>query len=130
MNKETIFTLLRALLTTVGTFLIGKNLFGANIDDSLWQVILGALMSVASIVWGIMTKSLGLEMWQSGIRQLFLAVGGILLASGKLSPEKLESLLGLVTAVGVFVYSLISKVKSNQLVDGTISTTQLSKTAP
>ena len=120
MNKETIFTIARTLLTSVGVFLIGKNFLGQAIDQSLWQMLVGIAMSAFSVAWGIWDKTLGLEMLQSFIRSAIIGVGGLLVAKGTLSPEKLESILGIALAVLPLLYSLLSKKKSGDLANGAI----------
>jgi hypothetical protein len=120
MNKETIFTIARTLLTSVGVFLIGKNFLGQAIDQVLWQMLVGIAMSAFSVAWGMYDKTLGLEMLQSFIRSAIIGLGGLLVAKGSLSPEKLESILGIALAVLPLVYSLLSKKKSTELAEGYI----------
>ena len=120
MNKETVFTLIRTLLTSVGVFLIGKNFLGSPIDQSVWQMLVGVIMAGVSVVWGIMDKTIGLEMLQSFIRSAIVGLGGLLVAKGSLSPEKLESILGIALAVLPLLYSILSKKKSGELNDGAI----------
>jgi hypothetical protein len=120
MNKETIFTIARTLLTSVGVFLIGKNFLGQAIDQVLWQMLVGIAMSAFSVVWGMYDKTLGLEMLQSFIRSAIIGLGGLLVAKGSLSPEKLESILGIALAVLPLLYSILSKKKSGELNDGAI----------
>lgn len=125
MNKETIFTIARTLLTSVGVFLIGKNFLGQAIDQVLWQMLVGIAMSAFSVVWGIYDKTLGLEMLQSFIRSAIIGLGGLLVAKGSLSPEKLESILGIALAVLPLVYSILSKKKSTELAEGYIEPSAL-----
>jgi hypothetical protein len=120
MNKETIYTVLRTLLTSVGVFLIGKNFMGSAIDQSMWQMLVGIAMSAFSVAWGIWDKTLGIEMLQSFIRSLIVGLGGLLVAKGSISPEKLESILGIALAVLPLLYSILSKKKSGELNDGAI----------
>jgi hypothetical protein len=125
MNKETIFTIARTLLTSVGVFLIGKNFLGQAIDQVLWQMLVGIAMSAFSVVWGMYDKTLGLEMLQSFIRSVIIGLGGLLVAKGSLSPEKLESILGIALAVLPLVYSILSKKKSTELAEGYIEPSAL-----
>ena len=125
MNKETIFTIARTLLTSVGVFLIGKNFLGQAIDQVLWQMLVGIAMSAFSVAWGMYDKTLGLEMLQSFIRSAIIGLGGLLVAKGSLSPEKLESILGIALAVLPLVYSILSKKKSTELADGYIEPSAL-----
>ena len=120
MNKETIYTIARTLLTSVGVFLIGKNFMGQQIDQVMWQMLVGIAMSAFSVVWGIWDKTLGIEMLQSFIRSAIIGFGGLLVAKGSLTPEKLESILGIALAVLPLVYSILSKKKSTELANGTI----------
>lgn len=120
MNKETIFTIARTLLTSVGVFLIGKNFLGSPIDQSMWQMLVGLIMSAGSVAWGIWDKTLGIEMLQSFIRSAIIGLGGLLVAKGSISPEKLESILGIALAVLPLVYSILSKKKSGEIATGAI----------
>lgn len=120
MNKETIYTIVRTLLTSVGVFLIGKNFLGQAIDQSLWQMLVGIAMSAFSVAWGIWDKTLGIEMLQSFIRSLIVGLGGLLVAKGSMTPEKLESILGIALALLPFLYSILSKKKSTELANGSI----------
>jgi hypothetical protein len=128
MNKETVFTLIRTLLTSVGVFLIGKNFMGSPIDQSLWQMLVGIAMSAVSVIWGIMDKTVGLEMLQSFIRSAIVGLGGLLVAKGTMTPEKLESILGIVLAVLPLVYSILSRKKSDGIVEGVIDPLALKTT--
>jgi uncharacterized membrane protein len=125
MNKETVFTLIRTLLTSVGVFLIGKNFLGSPIDQSVWQMLVGLIMAAISVAWGIMDKTIGLEMLQSFIRSVIVGLGGLLVAKGSVSPEKLESILGIVLAVLPLVYSILSRKKSDGIADGSIAAFEL-----
>jgi hypothetical protein len=125
MNKETVFTIARTLLTSVGVFLIGKNFLGQAIDQVLWQMLVGIAMSAFSVAWGMYDKTLGLEMLQSFIRSVIIGLGGLLVAKGSLSPEKLESILGIALAVLPLVYSILSKKKSTELAEGYIEPSAL-----
>ena len=128
MNKETVFTLIRTLLTSVGVFLIGKNFLGAPIDQSVWQMLVGIIMSATSVIWGVMDKTIGLEMLQSFIRSAIVGLGGLLVAKGSLSPEKLESILGIVLAILPLLYSILSRKKSDGIAEGSIAPFELKTT--
>ena len=127
MNKDTILSLIRTLLTSVGMFLLGKNLLGSPIDPSTWQMIVGVTMSAASVAWGILDKSIAIEMVQSFIRSAIIGFGGLLVAKGSLSPEKLESILGIAMALLPLLYSILSRKKTAGIEDGTIKLSTLKK---
>ncbi len=128
MNKETVFTLIRTLLTSVGVFLIGKNFLGSPIDQSVWQMLVGVIMAGVSVIWGIMDKTIGLEMLQSFIRSAIVGLGGLLVAKGSMTPEKLESILGIVLAVLPLIYSILSRKKSDGIAEGSIAPFELKTT--
>jgi hypothetical protein len=127
MNKDTVLSLVRTLLTSVGMFLLGKNLLGSPIDPSTWQMIVGVTMSGASVAWGILDKSIAIEMVQSFIRSAIIGFGGLLVAKGSLSPEKLESILGIAMALLPLLYSILSRKKTAGIEDGTIKLSTLKK---
>jgi hypothetical protein len=128
MNKESVFSLLRTLLTSFGVFLIGKNFLGSPIDQSLWQMLVGIILSTVSVIWGVIDKTIGLEMLQSFIRSVIVGLGGLLVAKGSLSPEKLDSILGIVLAFLPLFYSILSRKKSDGIADGTIAPFELKTT--
>lgn len=127
MNKDTVLSLVRTLLTSVGMFLLGKNLLGSPIDSSTWQMVVGVVMSGASVAWGILDKSIAIEMVQSFIRSAIIGFGGLLVAKGSLSPEKLESILGIAMALLPLLYSILSRKKTAGIEDGTIKLSSLKK---
>jgi hypothetical protein len=128
MNKETVFTLLRTVLVSVGVFLVGKNFLGSPIDAVMWEMLVGIAMSGLAVLWGILDKDLPIEMLQSFIRSAIVGLGGLLVAKGSLSPEKLESILGIVLAILPFIYSVISRKKSDAIVDGVVRPEKLKTT--
>jgi hypothetical protein len=127
MNKETLMSLLRTFLTSFGIFLLGKNLFGSVIDQSIWQMVVGVTMAGVSVIWGIFDKTVGIEMLQSFLRSAIIGFGGLLVARGSLSPEKLESILGIVMSILPLIYSMLSRKKTSDLVNGTLSLEELKK---
>jgi hypothetical protein len=99
---------------------MAKNILGASVDAVMWEMIVGGIMSVMSIVWGVMDKNLGIEMLQSTIRNVFVAFGGVLVAQGKLSSEKLETYIGFAITILPVIYSILSRKKSQDVVTGGI----------
>ena len=128
MNKETVFSLLRTLLTSFGVFLIGKNFMGSPIDQYMWQMLVGIILSSVSVVWGVIDKTIGLEMLQSFIRSIIVGLGGLLVAKGTVSAEKLESILGIALAFLPLVYSILSRKKSDGIAEGSILPYELKTT--
>ncbi len=128
MQKDTILSIIRSLLTLGGTYLIGHNLFGLAIDSTSWQIWLGAIVTVASTVWGVVDKSTGIEQLQSALRSIVISVGGLFVAAGKLSQNTLDAILGLLVAVVPMIQSQTSKVKNQQIAMGSIAPTAAGKT--
>jgi hypothetical protein len=120
MDRKTIETLLRATLQIIGSYIMAKNILGSSVDAVMWEMIVGGIMSVMSIVWGVLDKNVGIEMLQSTIRNVFVAFGGVLVAQGKLSSEKLETYIGFAITILPVVYSILSRKKSQAVVTGGI----------
>lgn len=130
MNRELLFTLIRSVLTAVGSFMFGKSLFGLDITPEWWETAIGAVLTIASVVWGIMDKTLTIEAWQSALRQIFVFVGGILVAIGKFTPEQFAAILGVLLVVANMSYSFLSKKKSEQVANEKINPESLKKLSP
>jgi hypothetical protein len=121
MTKETAFSIVRAALTLTGSYIIGHNLFGAKLDESLWQELAGAAITIISIVWGIVDKSATIESIQSAVRSVITVAGGLLVSAGKLTGDALNSIIGLVAVLVPLLQSWLSKKKVQQLADGTLA---------
>lgn len=127
MQKETLFSSIRTILMALGAFIIGKNLMGNPIDSSTIEILVGAVMSVISLVWGIFSKELGIEMLQSTLRSLITGVGGLFVAAGKLSHDTLLSILALVAAIIPLFQSVTARKKSTAITTGKIDISKLKK---
>ena len=121
MSKENIFSTIRALLIFIGTFAVGHNLFGKPIDSATWQIILGSVMALGSLIWGMATKDTSIEGLESFLRSFIQGVGGLLVSSGMLTGDTLNAILGLVTALAPLLQSFASKTKTDQIVSGKIA---------
>lgn len=127
MTRQTLETITRSILMSIGTFMIGKNLLGSEINPDIWEMVVGSIMSAMAIIWGVLDKNLSIEMLQSFIRSMFVGFGGLLVAKGDLSAEALESYLGIAMAILTIVYSISSRKKNNLLVDGELRPEDLKK---
>lgn len=127
MKQSNLFGIIRAILSVAGAFLLGKNLFGQPIDESLWQEITGVIMGLIAMVWTFMDKTITLEGFQGILRQSITFIGGLLVASGKLSAEALATWLGIILALAGPIYAWLSKTKSKQLENGKIMMANLKK---
>lgn len=119
--------IVRTLLSAFGAFLVGRNFFGHQIDESYWQEIIGILMGIIAVVWSIMDKTATVEAIQGGLRQFLTFVGGILFSLGLVTNQTINAVLGMVTALAPFIQGYLTRVKNNQLDAGKISVPQLKK---
>lgn len=123
MTQDNLLSFVRALLILVGSYVVGHNLFGHTVDSSTWQIIAGAVVTLSSIIWGIVTKSTSIEAVESAIRSIITSVGGLFVSAGVLSGDNLNAILGLVTAIAPAIQSALSKTKNQQIATGTVTTT-------
>lgn len=129
-TKDTVFQILRTLLSAAGAFFIGRKIFGTNIDPNNWQTAIAGITVIASFVWGILDKTANIEMWQSGLRTIITFIGGIFIAKGSLNTEQLATILsGVLTAVPL-IYGLLSKQKSSMLASGKLQLSTLKQDVP
>lgn len=126
MTKETVIILIKALLTVIGSWLIGQNFIGQPVDQSMLEIISGIVMSGVSIFWSVRDKSYTIESLQAFARQVLLFIGGLLIAANKLTPDRFEAILGLILAVVPIVQSYASKKKAEQIKRGKIDVDALS----
>lgn len=118
MTKEVFFSVFRSILTAVGAYLMGQSFLGATIDDNLWTGIISSAVTLGSVIWGIVDKSAGVEMIQSGLRSVVIFVGSLLVGSGVLKGEVIESILTIIATLVPVLYSQLSKRKSKNIATG------------
>lgn len=120
MKKDSIFSLLRYILVIVGGWLVGKNFLGNPIDETTSLGIVGGFMSLVGLVWGFVDKTVTLEGFQSSIKGLLSFVGTLFVASGKITSDTLNAILGGAVILLPIVYGVLSKQKTNGILNGTI----------
>jgi hypothetical protein len=98
MNPQ-LSAIIRSGLSFLGAFLLGHNIFGTDVNEQVWQEWVGILMGLISVVWSVLEKTATLEMFQGGLRQFVTFVGGFLVASGVVTGEILNSIMGLLTSL-------------------------------
>lgn len=125
MTKEVFFSIFRSILTAVGAYLIGKSFLGATIDDNLWLGIISSAVTLGSIIWGVVDKSATIEMVQSGLRSVVTFVGALLVGSGVLKGEVIESTLTIISVIVPVLYSQLSKLKSKNIAEGSTAIVEL-----
>lgn len=118
LTKAIFLSIFKYALGFFGTFLISKNLpgFGVATTESI-GVIIGSIMTVAGLIWGFFDGSTNLEAWSSGIKTAIVGIGGLLVAAGKLSQDKLDALIALVVSLGPVIVSQMQKISNKQVTD-------------
>lgn len=104
MNQEKLLGQVREVLNTVALALIGYG-YGT---ENLWQATSGAIIALIMLVWGAKANE-GVDVLKSLLRKVFSGVGGWLIASGIITPEKFELLLGPALAIFAMVWSFANK---------------------
>lgn len=120
MNKDTIFSILRIVLTIGGAILVGKNIGSTAIDMNWWQTGSGIVIALFSLVWSFKDQTSTLESFQATIMQAFLFVASGFLASGKISADDIKTWGGILTMIGALVYPVLSRKKSQAVASGKI----------
>lgn len=126
MNKETVLSIVRSILTAVGAYMAGKYFLGTPIDDNLWLGIIGSVTTLVSVIWGIVNKTATIEAVQSGLRSVIMFIGALLVGSGILKEEVVASILSIVAVIIPIVYSELSKQKSKEIAKGQLGVNDLS----
>lgn len=118
LTKSIGLSILKYALGFAGTFIIGKNLpaFGAATTETV-QIIVGSILTLVSLFWGFFDGSTTLEAFSSGIKAAIVGVGGLLVAAGKLSQDKLDALIALVTSLGPVIVSQMQKITNIKVAD-------------
>lgn len=127
MDKIRIAAIVKNVLAIVGSFWIGKELFGAQVDQNLWEILAGSAMLLISFIMSFKTNLVTKEKWQDALRVLFVSVGGALTAGGWVKPEQIELWGGALTMLGTLLYEWISRKKSQDLAKGATPINELTK---
>lgn len=120
-------TIVRTILTAVGSFLIGTTIFHHVVLAPFWSDFTGIVLTVFSTIWGIADKTAGVEQIQSALRQVVVFIGGIFVARGYITGDNLTAILALIPVLLPIAQSHAERSKSNQLAAGKITTQQLKK---
>lgn len=99
MTKTTSLSIVRALLTFLGTFAIGHAFAGHQVTDELWTLIGGSVVAIATTVWAVADKTTSAEGVQSLIRAAWVSAAGVLTAFGWVDQKTVDSISGLILAV-------------------------------
>lgn len=111
MTQDTGLSILRSLLTLIGSYLVGHAIFGHTVTADIWTVIGGAAATVFSTVWGIVKKTATIDSSESAIHSVLLTLGGLFVSAGVINQDTLTAILGLVGSISPILLSQISKSK-------------------
>lgn len=118
--KENLLAIVRAVLTLVGSFLIGHNVFGKPLDSSTSEIIIGAVLSLIGIIWGFVDKTTTIDTGLSALRSVLLVLGGLGVSWGLISSNVFEAISGFTLSLIPILQSIFSKQKVKQLATGII----------
>ncbi|MDR0901720.1 MAG: hypothetical protein LBM92_03005 [Opitutaceae bacterium] len=97
--KDTILSLIRHVVTLLGGVLLAKG----YIDESIAAFLPGALCVLTGALWGAVDeyKVTGqkVHFWLSVVRHALTAIGGYFAASGKISAETVDLVIGAILAL-------------------------------
>lgn len=127
ITKTEIFAIIRSVLSAVGAYLLGINVFGIKVDASVWQEVVGGAMAFAGIAFSVLDKSLTVEMIAAFIRQTITVGGGLLVAAGKIRGEVVVSLLAVIPLIAPYVQGILLRIKVAGLQSGKINPFDLTK---
>lgn len=130
MNKETGLSILRSVLTAVGAYLMGKFFLGSTIDNNLWGGIAAGVVTAVSIVWGFWDKSINAEKLESGLRSIIITFGTLLVGSGVIKSEVLDSVLAVISLLIPVLLSQAAKSANKSIATGEVKIADLSGVNP
>lgn len=130
MNKESVLSIVRIVLTAVGAYMAGKYFLGTTIDNNLWLGIAGSVVTAISIVWGVIDKTATTEMLQSGLRSIVLTFGTLLVGSGVIKDEVLQAALAAISIIVPAAISEANKRTNKNIATGETKIADLSGVNP
>lgn len=119
MTQDTpLMTALRAILTLLGSYLVGHVLIGHTITADLWQLLVGAALTITGAVTEIISTNTTPTQLQSAIGTVATAIGGVLLALGVVNQQTWTSIIGVVTALVPLFQKQTTKLTVKHLLNG------------
>ena len=118
---------IRMLLAAGAAFLIGKTWWGTPLTSQVTDTIIAVLMEVLSVVWGLRAHTVDIEKLQSTVRNFFSLAGGFFVSRGLITTEQSVLIVGALVSASAYLYSILSKKKSQQLDTSKIQLADLKK---
>ncbi len=117
--------IIRAILSIVGAWLIGRNLGMVTIDPVIWQQVVGVVLAGFSLVWAFIDKTVTQEKLESAMRQILIDGGMIFVAAGFISNAMFTAILGALPVLVSLIWSFTTRSKAAALQSGQIKPSQL-----
>jgi hypothetical protein len=121
VGLQNLLSALRAIGALIGSYLVGHAIFGHTVTADVWQVVGGAFLTVVSAAWGIWTKTSTIEGIESSVRSVLAALGGLGVSYGVISASQLATILAAIVPLAVWIQSVLSKSKTQQIAAGTVA---------
>lgn len=117
-TNQNLASLARAILTTLGTFLIGRSFFGHPLFDTTWEAISGVAVTLSSVIWSIVHYNVAEDQLDSLLRQLYQGAAALFVSSGLMSTSQAAAVGGCLLVAMPYLQSLIAKWRNKKLVTG------------
>lgn len=127
MKTERLMSILRALLSIVGGFILGHNIFGLDVDETLWQEFLGSVLALSSIILSVIDKTANIEKIEGAARQILSFSGAALVARGILSAQQFATIFPALIVLLPLLLGKTSTTKTKALDTGKLSIADLKK---
>lgn len=119
--------ILRTLLSAIGAYVLGVNIFGINVDMSIWQTIVGGVMALAGMYLSWRDKTITEEKIAGFLRQFITVAGGLGVAYGKIKTEIVVTALAFIPIITAYIKGILDRSKSAKIASGAISVADLKK---
>lgn len=126
-------SLVRALFTLIGTFVIGRTFHGHVLVSTTFDVVSGSLLTLLSIIWSLRNGTATEQNLESMLRQLLQGIGGVVVGSGLLNATQLGEIISFVVLAIPMVWGYLSKAKTAKIAAGKLtaqSTGYVTKSSP
>jgi len=120
-------SLIRALLSALGAFLIGHAIWKTPITTSFWDDFTGIVIAVGSLIWGIKSKTATVEMLEATAKSVITFAGGLFVTAGVLSSDQLVTIVAFGSMLAGYVFSAASKKKVQIIANNPNKVAQLGK---
>jgi hypothetical protein len=106
------------MLTLLGSYLIGHVLIGHTITADLWQLLVGAVLTIVGSVTEMISTNTTPTQVQSAIGTIVTAIGGVLLALGVVNQQTWADIVGVITAIVPLFQKQTTKLAIMHVVSG------------